>query len=81
MGDVREKSWSVWGPNSGGGYEVWFREGQLWHHYYGDSAPNGLGDEWVPETPASFAREQRSHGRYRAICAWLRAEGLLASDD
>ena len=66
---------TVWGPNSGGGYGVYVKDGVVWHHHYGDAA-GGSDDDWRRQDPAAYALGHAEQPRHRDVVIWLRARGL-----
>jgi hypothetical protein len=72
-----EKTWKIWGPNSGGGESWFFAQGQIWYHRYGPDHGNGFFRPMEPQEfidrhwPQRVGRGRR-HGR---IIRWLVAQG------
>ncbi len=75
-----ERSFSIWGPNSGGGQSVLLVEGMLYDVVYGDESrlPGGAEQVISGATPGEYAARVGNDPRHAAVLAYLREHGLLA---
>lgn len=69
-----EKSWTVWGPCSGGVIVVFFCNGRLYTYYGGDARP---ADDDVPNPVEASVEDFARAGGNLEVLDWLRAAGHL----
>lgn len=70
------RSWSLWGPCSGGGQDVLVQGARVFVVSYGDATPEGT-EQRRELTPAEFARQYAADPRAAEAIAWLTARGLV----
>ena len=76
-----ERSFPIWGPNSGGGQTVLLYSGNLYDTAYGDESqlPGGAEVVRAVYTPTEYATLFANHPPHAAAIAYLREHGLLGS--